>query len=121
MFRYVSFLILSAGLAACGPLSPPSNILPPSVFAERTVLDEQAALGVELAYQAQALSVRTALRSGLLTGANAAKAAAIDAKAYAALKLVRSAYDAGNAQDYVSALLEARNLVTQSINLLKGS
>jgi hypothetical protein len=102
-------------LPACSTLSqiPPS----PASAAQTTVLDEQAALGVEMAYQAAALSLRTGLRAGLIKGDTATKARAADAKAYTAVLAVRAAYDAANATDYGEALARARESVGALIAL----
>jgi hypothetical protein len=119
MFRHLSIALLCLGLAACGPL----NSLPPApaALADKTLLDEQSALSVELAYQAEALTLRTALRSGLLTGDAATRAAALDNRAYAAVTAVRAAYDAGNASGYAEALLNARQAIAATLTLLKGA
>lgn len=124
MFRFLSITLLclglSTGLSACA-LSPPPNIAAaPYEFADGTVLDEQAALGVELAYQASALTLKAALRSGVIKGDKLALAAKADNSAYAAVKAVRSAYAAGNARSYTAALIEARRAVTQTLALVKG-
>lgn len=106
---------LCLGVTACGALSaiPPS----PASAANATVLDEQGALGVELAYQAAALSLRTGLRTGFIKGETAQKAAAADTKAYGAVRRVRDAYDAANATDYGEALARARESVGALIAL----
>lgn len=110
-------LLISAliSLPACTSVGLP----PPGSGAQRTTLDEQAALGVERAYQAAALTLRTGLRSGLIRGALARKAAAADAKAYQAVRAVRAAYSSGNARSYAAALAEAEPLLSAFQSVIK--
>ena len=106
---------LCLGVSACGALGaiPPS----PASAAQTIVLDEQGALGVELAYQAAALSLRTGLRAGFIKGEAASKARTADTKAFGAVRAVRAAYDAANATDYGEALARARESVGALIAL----
>lgn len=106
---------LAMSVAGCGTMRaiPPS----PASAAQTTVLDEQGALGVELAYQAAALSLRTGLRAGLIKGEAATKARAADAKAYGAVLAARAAYDTANARDYGQALIHARTTIGAVIAL----
>jgi hypothetical protein len=124
MFKFISITLLCLGLVACSPMASQNGLagLPPApvVLADQTILDEQASLSVELAYQASALTLRTAFRAGLLKGDAAARAAAADNTAYAAVQAVRAAYDAGNATSYATSLLKARTAVTNALTLLKG-
>jgi hypothetical protein len=127
IFNMCCLAALMLGLSACASMPPPEisravSALPatPSVGANKTVLDEQAALSVELAYQASALTLRTGLRAGLIKGPDAVRAAKADQTAYSAVKAMRAAYDAGNARSYVSAVLSAREAITRSLTLLKG-
>lgn len=97
-------------LAGCN-LTPPVS---PGQIADRTTLDETAALSAELAYQATA---------ELMLATGAAKRAdvkAADARAYAALKAVRAAYEAGNAAGYSAALTSARAAVASLLTAVKG-
>lgn len=123
-WRFALFALpLPLSMAACAPLSNvglPSLPPAPAALADKTALDEQAALSVELAYHASALTLRTAFRAGLLKGDAAARAAAADNTAYAAVKAVRAAYDAGNATSYAASLIKARDAVTFTLTLLKG-
>lgn len=124
MFRNL-ILSLAAALAlsgcslAGGALSglPPA----PAAVADATTLDEQAALGVELAYQAARTAAEIAVDSGILKGAAAAKVAQLDQQAFLAVAVVRQAYRTGNAADYGTALGEARRTITQLLALTKGS
>lgn len=96
-------IVLALSLPGCAtfPTAPVD-------VANQTKLDEQAALAIELAYQAAALAVSTAADLGVLKGANASKTAEIDRKAFSAVKSVRAAYDAGNSDSYAAALVTAR-------------
>ncbi|MCA1481363.1 hypothetical protein I6F37_41275 [Bradyrhizobium sp. NBAIM08] len=94
---------------------PPS----PAAVADRTVLDEQAALSVELAYQASSIAIRAAVSVGAVRGENAARVAEIDRKAYRAVLAARAAYDAGNAVNYGAAVATARAEVASLLALFQ--
>lgn len=97
-------------LAAC---TPPTSIPPaPSTVADKTTLDEQGMLAVELAYKAARMAVETGVDTGLVHGAAAARFASLDNTAYAALQAVRAAYRTGNATNYANALTQARSAIT---------
>lgn len=112
---------LSLSLSGCGPmLSMMAGIPPaPAAVADRSVIDEQAALSVELAYQAAALALSTAADFGALTGERATRAAAIDRAAYRAVLATRAAYDAGNATSYGAAAASARTQIAALLALLE--
>lgn len=110
-------LCLAATLPACALLqAPPSS---PSAIANRTVADEKAALGVELAYQAANLAALTANRAGLVSAAMALGIADADRKALAAVHAVRAAYDTGNAASYREADARARMALSEFLALIK--
>ena len=92
----------------------------PATAANQTVLDEHGAIGVELAYKAARTALEIAVDSGLLKGDRAAKAAALDNQAFAAVTGVRAAYRAGNASNYGAAMGEARAAVTAMLAVVKG-
>lgn len=118
--RALLLLPLAAALAGCGLLTLPTGVPPvPAAVANTTVLDEQAALGVELAYKAERIALETAVDAERLTGARATQAAALDDKAFAAVKIARRAYLAGNATDYVTAIAQARLAVADTLALLE--
>lgn len=98
---------LALALSACAtlPTSLPTN---PAAVADTTKLDEQAALSVELAYQAAAQAVLVANRAGVIPASAKPAVAAADRGAYAAVQAVRAAYDIGNADDYATAVRTAR-------------
>ena len=108
-------LALLCALPACTPVNtiPPA----PAAVADKTVLDEQGALAAELAYKAARIAIETGVDAGLIRGATATKIAALDAKAYAALKIVRQAYAAGNATSYASGLATARAAISDLLTL----
>ncbi len=97
-------------------LTPPAS---PSAVADKTVLDEQAALAVELAYKASRTAVEVAVDAGAIKGERATQFAALDNKAYAAVGIVRRAYAAGNATDYATGLSRARLAVADLLALAK--
>ena len=111
-------------LAACAPLAtavgPPDNLLP-GVAADKTVLDEQVAISVELAYQAAVLTVSTATKAGFVKGALAEKLLDADRVAYQAVLAVRAAYDTGNARSYADAAQSAQTAIRGVIALIANS
>ena len=116
MKRFAFALALAAlPLASCATL--PAS---PASVAESTVLDEQAAIGVELAYKAMRVALETATDAGLLRGERAAQAAALDNRAYAAVQATRAAYRAGNASGYLAVASEARAAIAAALSAIKG-
>lgn len=103
---------LPLALTACAGLSVPTS---PGAVAQQTVLDEQGALGVELAYKAFRTALEVVTDAGLLRGADAAKAATLDNRAYAAVQAARAAYRAGNAASYKAAVDEARTAISAAL------
>lgn len=104
------FIPLSLALASCNMGALPA----PNTVADRTTLDERAAIGVELAYQAAA---QLALSTG---AAKREDVKAADRKAYAAVKAVRAAYSAGNASSYPTAAIAAHEAVAALLTAMKG-
>lgn len=109
MKRILFAALVALALPGCAALEA-SRYVPPSpgVIAGQTVLDERAALSVELAYKAFRTALEIAVDAGALKGTAASKAAALDNRAFAAVGAVRAAYRAGNAASYVAAVDEAR-------------
>lgn len=110
--------------AACSPQGAGGigGIAPtPAAVTSATAIDEKALAGVELAYKAMRTAGEIAVDAGVLAGDNAARVAAIDEKAYAALLLARQAYKAGNAADYGAAVGQALELIGQAQALIKPS
>lgn len=112
-------LCLPLALMACGGVTSAINSIPasPAAVADSSTLDEQGALAAELAYKAARVAVETGVDAGLIRGATAAKVAKLDRQAFAALGLVRKAYDAGNAASYTSALTAARAAISDLLTL----
>lgn len=119
-FAFALLAALSLGIAACAGFTAPAGVpTSPSEAADTTVLDERAALSVELAYKALRLAMETAVDAGALTGERARQAAALDNRAYAAVVAVRTAYRAGNAQSYATAVDEARAAIGATLDALR--
>lgn len=114
MIRLLPLALLCA-LPACTPI----NTIPPApgAVADKMMLDEQGALAAELAYKAARIAIETGVDAGLIRGAAAAKIATLDAKAYAALGVVRKAYAAGNAVSYATAITTARAAIADLLSL----
>jgi hypothetical protein len=114
-------ILLVAGLAlalsACATLPAPPA---PVTVADRTRLDEQTALSVELAYQAAATAVLTASRAGLVPASARPALAAADRRAFAAVRAVRAAYDAGNATGYAGAVEAARAAIASLLTAIRS-
>jgi len=108
--------VLDAGASAADAVHASA----PASFADRTVLDEQAALGVELAYKAARLAMETGVDAGLIKGETARRAAELDNRAFLAVATVRQAYAAGNADSYRQALTEARGAISD-LMAVKGA
>lgn len=111
ILRKFSMAFACLAMSACSLASAPYIPASPSEIANQTALDEQTALSVELAYQAAGLAVRTAVDAGIVKGETAENIATLDGKAYGAVRAVRSAYDAGNAESYAAAADIARSSV----------
>ena len=129
LFPVLLFAALLLILAGCtAPLSPqPAPVSAPRVassgpakFADRTVLDERALLGAELAYKSARTAVELATDAGLVTGARAEALILIDARAYGSLLAARRAYAAGNAASFGAALDAALPVIEQVRALAAG-
>lgn len=107
---------LALALGACG-LMPglmalPSAVPAPVALADRIMLDEQALLGLELAYKGGRMAAEAGVDLGFIRGEVALKVAALDDKAFRALGSARAAYRAGNADSYKTALGEGQAAIT---------
>lgn len=112
---FLAAVCMATALAGCATLSSvPSS---PSVVANKTVLDEQGMLAVELAYSAARIAVETGVDAGVIKGQAALRFATLDNKAFLAVAAVRQAYKAGNATSYSAALKEGRAAVTDLLAL----
>ncbi len=92
----------------------------PAAIADTTVLDEQAGVGVELAYKGFRLVAEAAVDSGQVTGSNAAKLQAFDLKAKAAVDTVRLAFEAGNSNSYTDAVAKAYAAIAGGHSIIDG-
>lgn len=108
-------LPLALALSACTtiPAIPPS----PASVANQTKLDEQTGLAITSGYRAAVAAARLANQIRPFSPGTKTRAAELDAKAFAAVAAVRSAYEAGNAESYAAAATKARLLIDQIIAL----
>lgn len=118
MKRLYLAILAPLALSGCAGLSSLANVpATPVEAADSTVMDEQAALSIELAYKAARLAVETGVDAGVIRGERAAQLAEIDNKAFAAVQAARRAYRAGNATSYGAALAEARAAIADMLAL----
>jgi len=108
--KLIALALLVAPLAGCAVLDNPSNV------ANQTVLDEQVGIGTEAAYTA-ASTLGLALAKAKVI--DAAKFKALDNQAFSALVAVRTAYQAGNSTEYLSAAERVYSAVAQIKALVK--
>lgn len=120
MKRLILACAAALALAGCAPLgmlaglsAPPA----PVALADRTTLDEQGLLGLELAYKGGRIAAEAGVDLGFIRGEVALKVAALDDKAFRALGAARAAYRAGNAADYRTALGEGQAAITGILTL----
>lgn len=79
----------------------------PVTYADRTTLDEKAAIGAETTFTLAAKGATLAIKTGLVSEpATIVRIGEIRGKAYAALLKVRAAYRTGNATSYSAAFRE---------------
>lgn len=108
---------LALVLALCVPLPIAGCALtPPVEYADRTIADERTAVALELSYATASRAGTALARAGIIASD---KWRELDGKAYSALLAVRSAYQAGNATDYASAVAEMQAAIAE-INALLG-
>lgn len=112
---------LSLALASCTGSAGLGALPPPAAIAERTVADEQAGQGAELAYKAFRTALEIAVDTGFLKGAAATRAAELDRRAFAALKVARKAYTTANSGDYLQAVKNARSAIDAALAAVKGA
>jgi hypothetical protein len=113
------FLILaplSLALAACAAVP---TVPTPVELADKTVLDERAVVGVELAYKAARLAVETGVDAGIIKGPLASNLRALDNTAYRAVQATREAYRTGNAASYDAALLHAQLTISTMVSVME--
>ena len=115
IFMAAALAVASMGVTACETVP-----VGPGEVADRTILDERAAIAVESAYQAAGTALEIAVDAGLLTGENAATAATLEQRAYTAVLAARAAYDTGNAVTYAEAVDNAQAAVYALLAAVKG-
>ncbi len=98
-------LALLLALPACN-LTPPVS---PGAVADKTTLDEKAAIAITVSYTTASRLGNRLARAGIIP---LAKFQAADNAAFGAVKAVRSAYEAGNAADYATAITKANDAIT---------
>lgn len=109
--------MLLAGCNLSSTLPPPSSVS----GASHSVLDEQTGVLVTDAYTAASLAASLAIKTGVVSKpATVRKIGELDNRAYTAVLAVRSAYQAGNASSYNSAIADARAAVNGMIAAIKG-
>jgi hypothetical protein len=107
--------VASAGAVAADTVGAPA----PSTVANKTVLDEKAAIGLETAYTVAAKAATTLIRAKVITDpATIKRIGDLDNQAFLALAAVRAAYRTGNATSYVQAFNEANVAIAAIRELL---
>ena len=111
-------------LSGCGMMntaSLPDIPAAPAELADRTKIDEQAALTLTLAYTAAAKGAALAIETGIVSNPDTIRAiGAADQRAYRAVEAAEAAYSAGNAESYAAAIAEARRAITALLSITPG-
>ncbi len=118
----MKMLIIAGALAlsACGMATPASIPPGPIEIANRTAADEQAAIGVELAYAAFRTALEIGTDAGVFNGPRAKPVAEADRRVYAAVLAMRAAYRTANSPNFLSVARESRTAIEQALAALKG-
>lgn len=113
----VALLAAPVTLTGCA-----SFLASPASVANQTKLDEQAAIGVNLAYKSFRLAVETAVEANIVVPGSplALKIADLDNRAFSAVQAVDAAYKAGNSNDYATAVARAYVAIDAAVAALKG-
>lgn len=111
---FLAALALVAALPGCAGQSIP----PPMAAADQTVIDEKASILAETAYTGASRLGFVAAKSGLI---DRERFKALDARAYAALGVVRTAYRTGNAAGFDVAVRELNTILAQINALASGA
>lgn len=107
----LSLCLLALPLAACTTV--PTTLPTPSTVSNKTVLDEQAGITVNLAYKAWRVLVEAGVKSGQIKGQLAGRIADIDNQLYSAVQAVDAAYAAGNSADYAAAITHFNDVLAR--------
>ena len=116
------FLIAFAALSLIGcTTTAGTGVIPtPVEYANRTALDEQAAVGVENAYKAFRMALELGVDTGVIKGERAVRAAKADQTAYTALLVLREAYKTANSADFLAAARSANIAIEQGIAAVRS-
>ncbi len=119
MKRTILAILAGACLAIAG-CSTIGQFIPPvgGSVANSTSLDEKALYAAEASYNVAATAYLEAVENGLITPAVKAQVKPMLVQAYEALKLVRTAYHAGNAANFSAQVAEVSRLTTAVRTLL---
>lgn len=117
-----SALNTASGMASAGATMADAVGAPaPATYADRTTVDEATMGLAETAYKLSAIAVELGVDVGVIKGERAAWFKATDARAYAALQSLRTAYRAGNSTSFRAAYAELKALLQQVTAQLKPS
>ncbi len=117
--KKVCLIVGAILLAGCETV--PSVPLAPATVADRTIMDEKAASGFELAYATARTLGELAVDTGRLKGERAAQVQMLNRRAYAALQVIRTAYRSGNSDTWLAATADFQAAVGQINSLAKGN
>lgn len=111
--------ILLCALVSAVPLASCAGIpTSPGDITAQTKIDEQLAVGADLAYKGFRLTVETGVQSGLIKGQLAARLADVDNRLFSAYTLVANAYEAGNSQSLASAIVSFNGILAEGNSLI---
>lgn len=115
-------LAIALGVSSLSVTACSSFLESPASVSNSTKLDEQAAIGVNLAYKSFRLAVETAVEAKLIVPGSplALKVADLDNRAFAAVQAVDAAYKAGNSTDYTVAVARAYVAIDAAVAAIKG-
>jgi hypothetical protein len=114
----IAFAALS--LIGCNAAAGPVTVPTPVEYANRTAVDEQAAVGVENAYKAFRMALELGVDTGVIKGERAVTAAKADQTAYNALLVLRHAYKTANSEDFLAAARSANIAIEQGIAAVRS-
>lgn len=119
MKRMLLAAVAAMMLAGCVPGG--DRIESVSAVADRTKIDEQAALAITLAYTAAARAANVGIEAELIKDRETInRIGELDRRAYAAVQATQRAYRAGNATSYAAAITDARAAVALFLSSVKG-
>lgn len=110
-------LLILAALCFATPLASCATVDAPPT-AENTIVDEQAAIAVNVAYKAFRLAVETGINAGVVKGSLAGRLAEADQRIFNAVQAVDVAYRAAQLTPSIANVALYRARVTEAINLI---